>query len=336
MKVSRHPVTLGLLLGLIISSQITAYWFFISTCHPDVSTVELKLATKEVLESTHPVDEISTPFADCYTCARTATIRRDDPIRSSIMSFSKKLSKHASDAIEEMLSIMPADRAWTYWDVGANIGSTSLGLARRCPNCLVYAFEAIPLYAAWIRERASQEDMQCVKTFPTALCNYTGIATIFADDPNSNMGWNTLLRGKSQRGQARIDICCQTIDAFWGDGLARPDFIKIDVEGSEPSVIKGAMTAFAAWRNDSSLPALLIEIGWGTDVADRPDARELNEALEALFELGYLRPDGLHSIHKTTDVLLITSGHVEELRARGHRDPKSEIKSLAKLGQKKR
>ncbi len=52
-----------------------------------------------------------------------------------------------------------------------------------------------------------------------------------------------------------VRVRTETIDALVGGGMAAPDFIKIDVEGAEGAVIRGAARTIDAQR-----PMMLIEV----------------------------------------------------------------------------
>jgi FkbM family methyltransferase len=158
-------------------------------------------------------------------------------------------------------------------DVGAHIGSMT-NLFRRCaPDGRHVLIEASPTKAAWLR-----------KAFPTytvhqlAVSDTEGEVSFFEnlDQPGFSSLINRTTRGRT----SQIVMPCTTLDNLLADH-SRIDLIKIDVEGLEYSVVKGARDVLKRCR-----PVLLFEAGAAAD-------KDIdNESYAALFrlltdELGY-------------------------------------------------
>jgi FkbM family methyltransferase len=149
------------------------------------------------------------------------------------------------------------DRPVVY-DVGANGGfvSTHLAqmLARRQPR--IYAFEPVPATFAKLAQSVQRLGLsESVVPVPAAVLDIPGPVCISYSDRNS------LLAQVSPRGlNARVgDRLAQakgiTLDAFYARVGALPKLVKIDVEGSELAVLRGAQGLLSS----PDRPAILFE-----------------------------------------------------------------------------
>lgn len=139
-------------------------------------------------------------------------------------------------------------------DVGAHIGSVIDGVQRHSRPSLVIAVEAIPEKAAALRRRFPHAEIHCC-----ALGEAGGETRFFVADAAS--GYSSLDAALSERvaGVRAIDVRLERLDAL----VARDDVdvLKIDVEGAELGVLRGAPDLVARSR-----PSILFESG--------PDAME--------------------------------------------------------------
>lgn len=112
-------------------------------------------------------------------------------------------------------------------DIGANIGLTAACLSQCLPDGKILAFEPARTVYPILRRNIERNQFRNVTTFDSALGEAVGTAR-FSD--NSAFG---------HFDKAGHEVSVSTIDAVTRD-LPRLDFIKIDVEGFEPSVLRGA------------------------------------------------------------------------------------------------
>ena len=132
-----------------------------------------------------------------------------------------------------------------FWDIGANIGAVTLVAARMCAR--VVAFEpdarARDLLARHVRENA----LPNVTIVAHGLADVTGRATLHAG-PSNNLGMSSLL-SRGTNGEAQTTVPVMRADDF---ARARPDLVptvlKIDVEGAEALVLRGARDLLASGR----------------------------------------------------------------------------------------
>ena len=120
---------------------------------------------------------------------------------------------------------------------------------------------------------------------------------------SGNLGWNTMVAEKANDTMTRIEIEVRRFDDL---GLtARPDLVKIDVEGAEHRVLQGMFASLERW---TPRPVILCEVGWG---ANHPQWQEELAAFDRLADLGYtartLGGDALdvRQLTRTTDVVFV-------------------------------
>ena len=138
-------------------------------------------------------------------------------------------------------------------DVGSHIGSF-LGLLRRyAPQGRHVAFEPSPTKSRWLKRR-----FRDVETFPQAVADRAGTA-VFEED-TAQSGYSHLVTPgsapKNQGGGAsHFDVQICRLDDVLRD-RERIDLIKIDVEGGELAVLRGAAALIRKWQ-----PSIIFECG---------------------------------------------------------------------------
>jgi FkbM family methyltransferase len=116
--------------------------------------------------------------------------------------------------------------------VGANIGGYTVRAAKRA---YVYAFEPEPRNFNLLRLNIKLNKLQNnVKSFQVAAGPYLGKVTLAL---SSSHGGHSLLRSRIKT--TTIDVDMTPLDLILANE-DRIDLIKIDVEGAEPLVLKGA------------------------------------------------------------------------------------------------
>jgi len=120
-------------------------------------------------------------------------------------------------------------------DVGANIGNHALDFARYAAH--VYALEPVPFTFDLLSQNVSQNNLANVHCINKALSNKRGYETIYLTS-RKNFGASSFdLRSKTA---VPIRVSLETGDELVNQlGLRKVDFIKIDVEGHELSVLQG-------------------------------------------------------------------------------------------------
>jgi FkbM family methyltransferase len=136
-------------------------------------------------------------------------------------------------------------RGDTLMDVGANTGLWALGAALRVgPEGAVHAFEPVPDNFARLTRNLKLNGFTNVTCQKLALSDKCGRTVFYAaSDSNSGVGSLTQ-RGNTDR---PIEIEITTVDDYCAShAIARLDLMKVDVEGAELLVFRGAEHLLAA------------------------------------------------------------------------------------------
>lgn len=155
---------------------------------------------------------------------------------------------------ERLLALVkPTDRAI---DVGANIGMLALPLARKVGASRVVAFEPDPANRSRLVRHLALNGLDQVRVEHHGLGNEARTHRLY-QVVGSNAGMNRIVL--DEQGSDRFpftEIQVARLDDLWpGLGLDRVDLLKIDVEGFEHEVLKGAEGTLRAYR-----PLLFIEL----------------------------------------------------------------------------
>lgn len=155
-------------------------------------------------------------------------------------------------SLEDEMALLPelARPGQRVADVGANRGTYAYRLHKL--GARVEIFEPNPacvrVLEAWARHRSG------VAVHPIALSHYAGSAPLYVPVNSAGIEHDASASIENTVGlqNREIEVRLRPLDSF---GFLDLEFIKIDVEGHEASVLAGAEQTLR-----SSLPALLIEI----------------------------------------------------------------------------
>lgn len=165
------------------------------------------------------------------------------------------------------------------YDIGAHAGFFTLLCSRLAgAEGRVYAFEPRRENIERLRRNIEANDAANVRIVPAAASDRTGEAAFVLHA--STLEGSLALSGEPAAARVRTE----TVDALVSGGMAPPDFIKIDVEGAEGAVIRGAVRTIDAQR-----PLLLIEVHSpeaGREVAAAMPCRYTYEDIETEIEAG--------------------------------------------------
>lgn len=150
--------------------------------------------------------------------------------------------------IDPLRDIQSLSQEWNYsiglfFDVGAHCGATIKRVRRAFKSCHVVAFEPHPKTFSKLQElTAGIEKLELVNI---ALGSRVGIMKIF--EYSECPATNSLVKNAqyavrfAEESKGEIDIACSTIDEFcFQRKLASIDVLKIDTEGYDLEVLKGA------------------------------------------------------------------------------------------------
>jgi len=178
--------------------------------------------------------------------------------------------RRGDEELELTLLPLLCSRERTSVDIGANFGMWTVRMAALSRRCI--AFEPIPKLGRMLARGFGRS----VEVHAAALSDRRGTAKLRV--PNLDTGYSTIdpanaLRGHANRPVADVEVQLATLDDF---GLANVGFVKIDVEGHEEAVLRGAAETLARCR-----PSLIIE------VEDRHNAGSVARVVAWMGERGY-------------------------------------------------
>jgi FkbM family methyltransferase len=147
----------------------------------------------------------------------------------------------------------------TVYDCGANVGYFSVILARLVgPTGRVFAFEPSPNSVECLSAAIALNGYSHLTIVPKAVWSGTE-ALRFARGPQDKSLVSDHVEGvfgESSAADSYVEISATSLDEFvYIEGNPPPDFIKVDIEGSEGKAIAGACRLLAEHR-----PSLLLEI----------------------------------------------------------------------------
>ena len=131
----------------------------------------------------------------------------------------------------------------SFFDVGANIGTITLPVAvAGAAECL--AFEPEPVNAARLAANAELNRLANVTVIEAAVWSDPGTVALRGGGP-AGSGTASV---DAEAGADAAAVPAVTIDVFAGDGRAAPNVLKVDVEGAELEVLRGAAGSLASGR----------------------------------------------------------------------------------------
>ena len=158
------------------------------------------------------------------------------------------LGRYESDRLSEFERAMSPGN--TVYDVGANVGIYSLLAAVKAGlSGTVYAFEPAPRNLQYLRRHMEINHLRNCTIVESAVCGKDGFGRF------SSASWAAEMGRLSDAGE--IEVPLVTLDTcIYGEKHFRPpDVVKIDVEGAEMDVLRGASRAIAEF-----MPTVFLEV----------------------------------------------------------------------------
>jgi FkbM family methyltransferase len=141
------------------------------------------------------------------------------------------------------------------YDIGANVGFTALLAAKQVgPSGSVNCFEPLASNAERIHTNAALNDFRTISVRQIALGETDGEAEFQTSESPT---WGRLSEaGATPLAAGTLKVPVRSLDSLVAnDGLPLPQFIKMDVEGAEASVLRGGRELLAKAR-----PVMVIEL----------------------------------------------------------------------------
>jgi FkbM family methyltransferase len=143
----------------------------------------------------------------------------------------------------------------TAFDIGAHRAKMTRAFSQAVgPRGHVYSFECVPWHAENLRTIA--EELGNVTIVQAAMCDRDATADLYVDPREACCASSLLERWNHKLGSERqiIQVETMTVDSYCKRFRQRPSVIKIDVEGMEDAVVRGAAQVIDRYR-----PAIFTE-----------------------------------------------------------------------------
>ena len=159
-------------------------------------------------------------------------------------------------------------------DVGANIGNHSLFFSEFLEHDIIHSFEP---HSDNFELLQKNMDGRKAKLYQTALSEKKGEMVLYNSDSSNNGGFSLHAHPHSFVVYDKIDVT--TLDSY---KLKNISMIKIDVEGHEDGVLKGAVNTIK-----KNHPIIFIEnLGYGW-----PELFDVNRLNSFFDEMGYVKKE---------------------------------------------
>lgn len=174
----------------------------------------------------------------------------------------------------------------TFWDIGANWGWISLPAARIVGSSgRVIAIEPSPSNLAWLKRHIALNECETiVRVIEAAVCEQNGGVVNFSlledgRSPSNSLMFSNSVNGEAPKVSREISVPAITLDSLLAEQKRVPQLVKIDVEGAELKVLKGATQLLKS----ETAPILLLAVHpfWQATPED------CQEIVKILKEAGY-------------------------------------------------
>lgn len=198
----------------------------------------------------------------------------------------------------------------TIVDIGAHQGTYSVLFASLMNDKgRVFAFEPDPANYSWIMKNVQANSYQCIETYPLALSDNDGEATFHVAGGMGSLYPNA---GAKALSKGTITVRTRKLDNFLQEkNISDVDIIKMDVEGADLMVLKGA---------EETLRSMELSLLMDVDVYLNSERKELFDLLKScgfeIYRIGkelepiekaaqlFLFDDNQKPIHKKTHLIV--------------------------------
>lgn len=194
-------------------------------------------------------------------------------------------------------------------DIGANIGCTSIlfgDLARH-----VFSFEASPSTYQYLKANIAQSGLGNIETFNIGLGSERGESTL-TYAPDNRSGGFVSDHTQASAGHIVEKIVIEPADELVRTlSIPRVDFIKLDVEGFEGQVIKGAQQLLSMNR-----PTVVLELNhWCLNAFQRTSVPDFFDLLRSVFPVLYAVDGATYmDLHNEEESYSVMYHHINHFR----------------------
>jgi FkbM family methyltransferase len=141
-------------------------------------------------------------------------------------------------------------------DVGAHVGKLSREFARMCPNAQVHAFELVP--ATFEQLQRNVRGFDRIHAHGFGLSDESGSSRIAVEPDSQQNSLRNRVQGRTDAPTVPVEL--RRLDEVAPElGIDSIDLLKIDAEGFDLQVMKGASGLFEAGK----VRAVLVEVDFG-------------------------------------------------------------------------
>lgn len=210
---------------------------------------------------------------------------------------------HGINVFDDIARLLPDLRIFLILDVGANVGQSALAYAARFPGARILCFEPAPKTFAALRAATGRHAN--VRCFPVGFGAQRARVRMRVDTATMN---RLVPHSGSAEGPATEFVDLLTLDEYCAsEGIGQASYLKIDTEGMDLEVLKGARALLSAEAFD------LVEVEAGMHPGNRYHVplEDLKRHLEAfgyslfgLYEQMYEWPSGTPQLRRCNAVFI--------------------------------
>jgi FkbM family methyltransferase len=154
------------------------------------------------------------------------------------------------DTFIDIKVALPHYRMELFFDVGANIGQSANDYVSMFPSSRIFSFEPVDkTYRQLLNNTSQHKQIHC---FKLALSSYEGTGKILAEEASLANHLINEIEGVSSYKEASVEeVDITTLDEFCeSENIKKISYLKIDTEGEDLNVLKGAEDMLAGERID--------------------------------------------------------------------------------------
>jgi FkbM family methyltransferase len=192
------------------------------------------------------------------------------------MPVKRRIPSHGVDSFRDIARRLPRLEIKTVFDIGANMGQSAGEYLARFPQAQIYSFEPVGRTFRCLRDNLGSHGN--VHLFQLALGAAKGKGKMVLEGSSDRFFLAKTARDLAKRNEANIEVVnLETLDHFCvGKKIARINYLKIDAEGADLDVLKGAKSLLNRQRVD------LVEVEAGMNRRNKRHVRF--EVLKAFLE----------------------------------------------------
>lgn len=213
----------------------------------------------------------------------------------SLLKYSNGIGFSASLETEVRFLLDTDSSAFILFDIGANVGDYSKVVSEKYPKSRIYSFE--PSKFTFKLLRSNVRNNKKIKPINAAFGEKNKKMTLYSNQNGSGMAslYNRDFENTGIKFNQSETVEVFTLDNWVKSNKVIPDYIKIDVEGSEFSVLKGGLNTL------KHLKAVQFEFG-GTAIDARMYFKDYWNLFNRLnFTIYRYTPSGLKQITKYSE-----------------------------------